>query len=163
MFRLPSPRLAPLEDVGKKEGRISRKKYAKPAVAALSPRRCITRLKSVSRETWDGGVATGPSSTLRKSSDGAKSSLCGAILLVHGCCLLQMSPFSPQSMVVIAEWTSRAIWERHRPVWPRVESPPHSRALAAPGRDLLGGRPSMNQGDYLRRQKIFQGTHHHAL
>jgi len=21
----------------------------------------------------------------------------------------------------------------------------------------------MNQGDYLRRQKIFQGTHHHAL
>ena len=55
--------------------------------------RRITRLEPVSWEAWDGSVATGPRSTLRNSSDGVKSSLCGAILLVYGCCPLQISPF----------------------------------------------------------------------
>jgi len=62
--------------------------------------RRISRLEIVSLEAWDGGVATGLSSTLRNISDGAKSSLCGPILLVYGCCILQMPPVSPQSMVV---------------------------------------------------------------
>ena len=55
--------------------------------------RRITRLEIVSWEAWDGSVATGPRSTLRNSSDGVKSSLCGTILLVYGSCPLQISPF----------------------------------------------------------------------